>query len=81
MRLTIIFGALSILGISAPAGISDPFHVTDEEKAACTQDATRLCISAYPDEDKLLSCMKENRSALSPACLKAFDAGVKRRHL
>ena len=81
MRLAIIFGALSMLGVSAPVGPEDRYHVTDQEKAACTEDAARLCISAYPDEEKLLSCMKENRSSLSPVCLKAFDAGVKRRHL
>ncbi len=81
MRLTIMFGTLFILGISTSVHSADQFHVTEQEKAACTEDATRLCISAYPNEDKLLSCMRDNRSSLSPACLKAFDAGVKRRHL
>lgn len=60
---------------------ADKFHVTAAEKAACSVDAARLCASSFPDEDKLLSCMKDNRSALSTACLVAFDTGVKRRHL
>ena len=81
MRLTIMIGALAAVCVSASVSSADRFHVTEQEKAACTQDAARLCISAYPDEDKLLSCMKENRASLSPACLVAFDAGVKRRHL
>ncbi len=59
----------------------DQYHVTDREKAACTEDAVRLCMNTYPDEQKLLSCMKQNRASLSPTCLAAFDAGVKRRHL
>ena len=81
MRLMILLGASTLLSLPASAGIPDRFHVTEQEKAACTEDAARLCISAYPDEDKLLSCMKENRASLSPTCLTAFDAGVKRRHL
>ncbi len=81
MRLTIMLGALLGLGLSTSARSDDRYHVTDQEKAACTEDAARLCISAYPDEGKLLSCMKTNRASLSPACLTAFDAGVKRRHL
>ena len=51
------------------------------KRAACTVDAVRLCSSAYPDEDLLIACMRQNRASLSQACLVAFDAGIKRRHL
>ena len=65
-------------GTAVPA---DPMRITPAEKAACTQDATRLCSGTYPDEAKLLECMKANRAALSAACGTAFDAGVRRRGL
>ena len=81
MRSIAVFGASIVLGLSTAARSADRYHVTEQEKAACTEAAARLCISAYPDEEKLLSCMKDNRTSLSPACLTAFDAGVKRRHL
>ncbi len=69
-----------LLSIVSPlAGAADAFHVTEAEKAACTQDAERLCASAYPDEQKLLACMKANRASLGPTCLPVFDAGMKRR--
>lgn len=84
MRFATAF--LSVLAWLAPqlavAGEqSDKYHVTAREKAACTADAMRLCMSAYPDEDKLLLCMKTNRASLSPTCQIAFDAGVRRRRL
>ena len=60
---------------------ADPYGLTDVERAACTDDATRLCADTYPDEHKLLACMKANRSSLSAGCLPVFDAGVKRRRL
>ena len=81
MRSLVVLGALFSLGLPASVQAGDKYHVTDQEKAACTEDAARLCISAYPDEEKLLSCMKQNRASLSPNCQVAFDAGVKRRHL
>ena len=71
-----------VAGLISPALAStDKFHVTDAEKAACTSDAVRFCFGTYPDETKLLSCMKQNRSQLSDTCRVAFDMGVKRRRL
>lgn len=79
--MTIGLLAVTLWTAIAPAQPGDPYHITPDEKAACTQDATRLCPSAYPDERRLITCMKANRSSLSAACLAAFDAGIKRRGL
>ena len=74
--------SLIATGLMSPALAStDQFHVTDAEKAACTSDAVRFCYGTYPDEIKLLSCMKQNRSQLSDTCRVTFDIGVKRRRL
>ena len=59
----------------------DRFQITAEEMSACGSDAIELCSSAYPDEQKLLYCMKLNRVSLSATCRPVFDAGVRRRHL
>lgn len=77
IALVLAAGAIS----PALADSGDQFHVTDAEKAACTSDAVRLCYGTYPDETKLLSCMKQNRAQLSGTCRMAFDAGVRRRRL
>lgn len=77
-----LLGLVLLALAASPAFASaDKFHVTDSEKAACTSDAVRFCYGTYPDESKLLSCMKQNRSMLSDTCRVAFDAGVKRRRL
>ncbi len=80
-RSLVFFGVLACITPHALYAAGDQFHVTDREKAACTEDAVRLCMNTYPDEQKLLSCMKSNRASLSPTCLAAFDEGVRRRHL
>ena len=77
--LAVLF--ISTLVLPRPAMAGDKYHVTTAERAACSSDALHLCMWSYPDEDKLLSCMKANRPALSSGCRIAFDAGMKRRHL
>ena len=72
------FGSCQALADGAQ---NDPYHLTETEKAACTDDAMRLCSNTYPDERKLVVCMKTNRAFLSASCLPVFEAGLKKRHL
>ena len=69
----------SFLSRATPDG--GKYHITAEEQSACGQDAYSYCSSAYPDEDRLLLCMRQNRESLSQGCRIVFDEGVKRRHL
>lgn len=78
--------SLLIACLCAPASTAvhadeGKYKVTAVERAACTPDAVRLCSDAYPDEDRLLTCMKAKRDQLSSTCQPVFDAGVKRRRL
>ena len=78
LRLLLMSGAsLSAQPLRAP----DKYKITNAEKAACSMDAVRLCSDAYPNEDRLLACMKANHEALSSICRVAFDEGVRRRRL
>jgi hypothetical protein len=84
------FGAASGLAIwlitfaaqaQAAEAVQDKYRITAEERSACGLDAVSLCSDAYPDEDRLLACMKQNRVSLSATCRPVFEAGIKRRHL
>ena len=70
---------LLALGISTPALAQNKYQVTEEERAACQDDAVRLCSSAYPNEDALLSCMRGNQARLTATCRPVFVAGLRRR--
>ena len=61
--------------------VPNKYRITADEQTACASDAIQLCSEAYPDEDKLLSCMLLNRVSLSTICRPVFDEGVRRRHL
>ena len=64
---------------SIAASYVDKFRISAEERAACSGDAERLCSASYPDEDKLLQCMKASKNNLTPICRAAFQKGLKRR--
>jgi hypothetical protein len=81
--------ALTILALAGPAAAQpgrftipdDKYQITDEERAACQNDAVLFCSMAYPDEDALLGCMKVVRPKLTPVCRTTFEAGLRRRHI
>ena len=73
---------LTLIAFPLAAGAQqNPFHITPSEKAACTDDAERLCSSSWPDEGRLMSCMKANKASLGANCNRVFTAGMKRRGL
>ena len=47
-----MLAALLLVATVASAVPPDQMHITGAEKAACTQDALRLCSGTYPDEEK-----------------------------
>lgn len=60
---------------------SDKYAITDEERAACRDDAVLFCAMTYPDEEALLGCMKAVRPKLTQVCRTVFEAGLRRRHI
>ena len=46
---------------------------TKEEQTACKPDVYRLCSEFIPVADRIVTCLKQNRSKLSPACRKVFS--------
>jgi hypothetical protein len=52
---------------------------TPEQRAACEQDAYRLCSQYIPDERRTGNCLRRNRVSLSPACRRVFSSGRRSR--
>ena len=57
---------------------------SQEEQAACMDDAFKFCGNAIPDRERVFYCLAENRHAISPRChtmmlpyLPAEAAGLK----
>jgi hypothetical protein len=68
-----IFLVLSVLSVAASSGAfaqaQQSHSGTDEEQKACSRDVSRFCRKLMDQGDLvILSCLKENRSKLTPAC-------------
>lgn len=64
--------AISLTSFAAHAG-----EATAEQRNACMPDAFRLCSSHIPNIEAITTCMRTNKSKLSPACKLVFDKSDK----
>jgi hypothetical protein len=62
--------AAAFCAVSVYAFAEGKHRGTKEDQEACTPDVYRLCSAHIPDEDKIVACLKQNKSKLSPACRK-----------
>jgi hypothetical protein len=46
---------------------------TFAERAACQQDAFRMCTHAMPDRDRVRSCLRQNMRRISSLCRGALQ--------
>jgi hypothetical protein len=77
MSKLIVLALLSTAGIVA-ALPSPASAYTQEQQAACQDDAFRVCGQFIPDEQRTRACMIANRSQLSARCQAQFnDAPIK----
>ena len=67
-KFALIAFVLTVASLSAPASA-----YTQEEQAACQDDAFRICNHAIPDEQKVKACFLANMKKLSPACRRLFQ--------
>ncbi len=80
---TTFIKTIRILSVAASVAISltsfaaHAVEATAEQRRACTPDAFRLCSSHIPNIEAITTCMRTNKSQLSPACKLVFDKPAK----
>jgi hypothetical protein len=47
-----------------------------EQRAACTPDVFRLCSSEIPNVDRIVACLKQQRSNLSKPCQAVMNSPI-----
>src|SRR5438132_13566462 len=70
-QLGLLFATVLALSMQPTKGHA----YTQEEQAACSGDAFRLCGSEIPDVDRVTTCMVRRKSELSPGCRVYFRPG------
>jgi len=84
LRSAALFAGAVLLSIPAvvPAmspAMSAEYRGTQEQQQACTPDVMRLCSDSVPDVNRIVSCLRRNRSNLSAPCGAVFGAGGSHR--
>jgi hypothetical protein len=78
LRLRLITRFAAVAGIALFLGFSPASaQGTPEQRAACENDAMRLCSEFGSDAQRITACMSQKRRYLSPQCRVYF--GGKRR--
>jgi hypothetical protein len=62
-----------LLAALGSAAFAQEERGTPEQRAACTPDAFRLCVSYIPDAANVEACLRQRKSDLSEACRAVFD--------
>lgn len=80
MRTQASIAAVVLAALCGPALAaklpSDTARLRQQAEHDCYGDVQKLCNDSIPDEDKIKACMKAHHTQLSPACAKAYDAGI-----
>jgi len=67
-----IIGPAALLGV-ALMSLPALAQGTPAQRAACENDAMRLCQQYVPDVDRITACMSRHRAQLSPRCRAVFS--------
>jgi hypothetical protein len=87
VRMTTIRNAglsLAVLLTVSTAATSSSFAFSAEAQSACSSDAFRLCAAEMPSIPRITSCIRRNKSSLSPGCrtvLEKEDGGTSRSNV
>ena len=68
-------GAVLLSIASAFPAMSAEYRGTQDQQQACTPDVMRLCADSVPDVNRIVACLRRNRSNLSAPCGAVFGVG------
>lgn len=53
---------------------------SESDQEACTPDVFRLCQDFIPDETRIVACLENHKTSLSPACSKVMFPPTAKHH-
>jgi hypothetical protein len=76
VRGAALFAGAVLLSIAgAIPAMSAEYRGTQDQQQACTPDVMRLCADSVPDVNRIVACLRRNRSNLSAPCGAVFGVG------
>jgi hypothetical protein len=72
MNKQVLLAVALTLGLIPTAFAQAPQSNSQEEQAACMDDAFKFCGEAIPDRARVFQCLAANRHTISPRCQTAM---------
>jgi hypothetical protein len=72
MNKQVLLAVALTLGLIPAAFAQAPSSNSQEEQAACMDDAFKFCGQAIPDRERVFRCLAANRHTISPRCQTAM---------
>ena len=72
MNKQVLLAVAFTLAMIPAAFAQAPQSNSQEEQAACMDDAFKFCGEAIPDRSRVFNCLSANRRAISPRCQAAL---------
>src|SRR3974390_329975 len=80
VRNAALFAGAVLLSLpGAVPAMSAEYRGTQDQQQACTPDVMRLCSDSVPDVNRIVACLRRNRSNLSAPCGAVFGVGAAHR--
>jgi hypothetical protein len=73
-----ILGVAIICALALFSSGAFAFTPTEAQRMARYRDGTTLCMSAFPNNDRVYACLLANRAKLSSACREALHLDDKK---
>ena len=64
---------MAALLFAASSALAQENQGTDQQRVACTPDVLRLCSSEIPNVDRIVACLRREKSQLSAGCRQVFE--------
>jgi hypothetical protein len=65
--------ALAAMLVAGSSASAEDYRGTEQQRVACTPDVFRLCSWEIPNVDRIIACLRRERSQLSPGCRQVFE--------
>jgi hypothetical protein len=64
---------MAALLLTASSALAQDYRGTDQQRVACTPDVFRLCSWEIPNVDRIVACLRREKSQLSAGCRQVFE--------
>src|SRR6516164_2993639 len=64
---------MAALLLTGSAASAQQYRGTEQQRVACTPDVFRLCSWEIPNVERIVSCLRREKSQLSAGCRQVFE--------